>query len=171
MFEDRIAAGKLLAESLYPDKEEIDCVLAIPRGGVVVGKEIADKLQKPLGVVNAKKIPTPGQPELAVGAEVASDRGFGKTPDIKGKSVILTDDGIATGETVKAAIKYLEKLGAAKIILAVPVAPPEAVHTLSPLVAKIIVLETPGNLMAVGQVYRDFPQVSDSEVLRLLRKN
>lgn len=168
MFEDRIQAGNLLAHELSSLKEGFDVVLAIPRGGVVVGKVIADTFHKPLGVVNAKKIPTPGQPELAAGARIIVDRGFGKTPNVKGKSIVLIDDGIATGATVEAAIKYLKKKGAAKIILAVPVAPPEAVERLAELVDEIVVLETPDDLMAVGQFYRDFPQVTDEEVLQLL---
>lgn len=168
MFDSRIQAGNLLARELSPLKEGFDVVLSIPRGGVVIGKVISDVLKKPLGVVNAKKIPTPGQPELAAGARIITDRGFGKTPNVKGKNVVLTDDGIATGATVEAAIKYLKKKGAAKIILAIPVAPPESVERLAGLVDKIVVLETPDDLMAVGQYYRDFSQVSDKEVLELL---
>lgn len=168
MLESRVHAANLLAQKLSSLKDGFDIVLVIPRGGVVVGRVISDVFKKPLGVVNAKKIPTPGQPELAAGARIIADRGFGKTPNIKGKSVVLVDDGIATGATVKAAIKYLRKKGAARIILAVPVAPPEAVEALAPLVEKIIVLETPSDLFAVGQAYQDFPQVSDKEVLQLL---
>ena len=170
MFEDRIQAGDLLAQKLSSLKMPFSAVLAIPRGGVVVGRVIADRFQKPLGVVNAKKIPTPGQPELAAGAEIIKDRGFGTTPNVKNKNVTLVDDGIATGATVETAINYLKEKGAAKIILAVPVAPPEAVERLSKLVDRLVVLETPDDLMAVGQFYRDFPQVSDEEVLQLLHE-
>lgn len=177
MFANRTQAGQLLTQKIFSSEKELgrgfkpfDIVLAIPRGGVVVGRVIADELNLPLGVVNAKKIPTPGQPELAAGARVVADRGFGKTPEVRGKRVILTDDGIATGETVKAAIKYLKKKGAAKIMLAVPVAPPDTVVELAFLVDKIVVLETPSHFFAVGQAYQDFPQVSDREVLQLLKK-
>ena len=108
-------------------------------------------------------------PELAAGAEIINDRGFGKTPDVTGKNVVLVDDGIATGATVEAAIAYIKKKSAAKIILAVPVAPPEIIERLTRFVDNIVVLETPDDLMAVGQFYRDFPQVSDEEVLQLLQ--
>ena len=169
MFEDRTQAGELLAQKLSSLKDTFGIVLAIPRGGVVVGKVISDVFQKSLGVVNAKKIPTPGQPELAAGAEIINDRGFGKTPDVTGKNVVLVDDGIATGATVEAAIAYIKKKSAAKIILAVPVAPPEIIERLTRFVDNIVVLETPDDLMAVGQFYRDFSQVSDEEVLQLLQ--
>lgn len=171
MFENRVQAGELLAKKLSSLKTGFDIVLVIPRGGVVVGKVISDKFQKPLGVVYAKKIPTPGQPELASGAQILKATKFGITPNVKGKNVVLTDDGIATGATVEAAIKYLIKKGAAKIVLAVPVAPPESVERMTKLVDEVVVLEKPEDLMAVGQFYRDFPQVTDEEVLQLLRSN
>ena len=169
MFENRAQAGKLLARKLSSLKDAFGIVLAIPRGGVVLGRIISDAFQKPLGVVNAKKIPTLGQPELAAGAKIIKDRGFGKTPDVAGKNIVLVDDGIATGATVEAAIVYIKKKGAAKIILAVPVAPPESIERLTKLADKIVILETPEDLMAVGQFYRDFPQVTDEEVLQLLQ--
>lgn len=170
MFEDRVSAGRLLAERLSSLKKKFDVVLGIPRGGVVVAKEISKKFDKPLGVVNAKKIPTPGQPELASGARIVKDRGFGQTPNIKGKSVVLVDDGVATGATIKAAIKYLRKKKAVKIILAVPIAPPEVWQELEPLVEEVAILAIPENFASVGQFYLDFPQVEDEEVVQLLQK-
>lgn len=169
MFTNRTEAGILLVKKLQKYKSFKDgLVLAIPRGGVVIGKAVSDALGISLGVVYAKKIPTPGQPELAAGARIIRTKKFGKTPEVKGKSVILVDDGIATGETVKAAIKYLRKKKAKKIILAMPVAPKDTLKSLKRLVDEVIVLETPVYFGAVGEFYRDFPQVSDKEVLQCL---
>lgn len=169
MFANRTEAGILLVAKLqkYTGRKKV-LVLAIPRGGVVVGKVVSEALKVPFGVVYAKKIPTPGQPELAKGARIVRTSKFGKTPEVKGKEVILVDDGVATGETVKAAIKYLKNKKAKKIILAVPVAPKDTSKKLKKLVDKLIVLETPVFFSAVGEFYRDFPQVTDEEVIKLL---
>ena len=170
MFAERGEAGRLLAEKLlFLRPKQSLLVLAIPRGGVVIGKIIADTLKIPLGVIYAKKIPTPGQPELAAGARMVRTRKFGPTPEVRGKEVILTDDGIATGETVRAAIIYLKKKRAKKIILAVPVSPKDSLKKIKPLVDKAIVLQTPRFFSAVGEFYLKFPQVTDKEVLQLLQ--
>ena len=170
MFENRQEAGEALSQKLLKFKGIKDAVvLAIPRGGVVIGKIIADTLGMPLGMVYAKKIPTPGQPELAAGAYIDRSKKFGKTPDVKDKTVILTDDGIATGATIETAIKYLKKKRVGKITLAVPVAPRDTVKKLKHLVDKLIILETPAHFGAVGEFYRDFPQVTDEEVEQLVR--
>ncbi|MBI4157659.1 phosphoribosyltransferase, partial [Candidatus Woesebacteria bacterium] len=95
--------------------------------------------------------------------------GSGKEYDFKGKAVILTDDGIATGATAEAGIKYLKKAGVKEIILAVPVAPSDTVSRLGKLVSKTVVLESPRLFSAVGQFYREFPQVADAEVIQLLQ--
>ncbi len=168
MFTDRIEAGHLLAKELRKYQDRNVVVLAIPRGGVVVGRQIAKALRTPLGVIYAKKIPTPGQPELASGARLLREEKFGKTPTVSGKNVILVDDGIATGATVKAALKSLRQKKAKKIILAVPVAPKDVVDELTHLADEIIILETPSDFSAVGQFYRSFPQITDAEVLQLL---
>ena len=169
MFENRQEAGEILSQKLLKFKGIKNAlVLAIPRGGVVIGKAVSDALGIPLGVVYAKKIPTPGQPELAAGARIARTKKFGKTPDVKDKSVILVDDGIATGATIETAIKYLRKKKVGKITLAVPVAPKETVEKFKHLADKLIILETPIYFGAVGEFYRDFPQVSDEEVIQLL---
>ena len=170
MFKNRQEAGRFLSRKLLKFKSRKDAfVLAIPRGGVVIGKVVSDALQIPLGVVYAKKIPTPGQPELAAGARIVRTKKFGKTPEVKDKSVILVDDGIATGETTKAAIKYLKRKKARKIILAMPVAPKEIVEKLKCKVDKLVILAIPDYFGAVGEFYRDFPQVSDEEVVKLLK--
>lgn len=171
MFVDRQEAGVLVAKKLQKYKSRKNAlVLAIPRGGVVIGKILADELKVPLGVIYAKKIPTPGQPELAAGARIVRTSKFGKTPETKDKEVILTDDGIATGETVKAAIKYLKRKKAKRIILVIPVAPKDTFRKLKKMVDEVIILATPVFFSAVGEFYRDFPQVSDEEVLQLLQK-
>lgn len=90
--------------------------------------------------------------------------------EVSGKTVILVDDGIATGATTEAAILWLKARKAGKIILAVPVAPPEVTKKFKILVDKLVVLETPAFFGAVGQFYKDFPQVTDSEVIELLKK-
>lgn len=93
----------------------------------------------------------------------------GREPlSLMGKTAILVDDGIATGATTESAIRYVKSLNPAKVILAVPVSPPDTVDKLRPLVDEMVVLFTPANFMAVGQFYRDFPQTSDEEVVDLL---
>ncbi len=212
MFENRKEAGKRLAEKIlrYLEIKKLRgkiVVLAIPRGGVVIGKIISRVLNCPLDVLITRKIGAPGNPELAVGAvgplgirvvdwelakKVGADQNYLKAqienlkkeikereekfrkgkPELKiaGKNVILTDDGIATGATIEAAIAWLKSQKAKRIILAVPVAPPEVIEKLRPLVDGLIVLEEPEFFAAVGQFYYDFPQVSDEEVVKLLEK-
>ncbi len=207
MFKNREEAGIKLAERLrgLAVGSSNSIVLAIPRGGVVVGKVMAQSLACPLGILVVKKIGAPGNPELALGAmgpegtvvwnkEMMEQAGVtpqglsseiktaesklesyglkfsGKGLDLKGKNVILTDDGIATGATIEAAITWLKKQNPASIILAVPVAPPEVVDKFKNLVNELIVLEKPVFFQAVGQFYEDFPQVSDEEVIKLIGK-
>lgn len=94
----------------------------------------------------------------------------GREPlEIEGKTILLIDDGIATGSTVEVAIKYLKKVGAKKLILAVPLASRDAADRFRKLVHKSVFLETPDNFYAVGQFYKDFPQVMDEEVIQLLQ--
>lgn len=92
----------------------------------------------------------------------------GQVTDFKGKIVIMADDGIATGQTVIVAAKYIKRHGAAKVVVAAPVASPQAAEELSKIADEIVVLKQPENFMAVGQFYEDFPQVSDTEVKSLL---
>lgn len=189
MFENRREAGEILSQKLLKFKGiENALVLAIPRGGVVVGAEISRFLGLPLRALVVKKVPTLGQPELAAGAigpegifsgekdrqtwKIVKERieKFGRLKDLEGKNVILVDDGIATGATIETAIKYLKKKRVGKITLAVPVAPEETVEKLKRRVDKLIILETPTYFGAVGEFYRDFPQVSDEEVIQLLQR-
>lgn len=200
IFKDRKSAGILLANRLK--KIKADLVLGIPRGGVVVAKEVATSLNLPLDVVITRKIGAPNQPELALGAvdqdgkvvgasnlkiddEIAEIKrrenlyrhtrpGLAKL--IEGKTVILVDDGIATGATVLSAIKYLKRHGA-KVILAVPVASKEALEKVTSELAShpersegssIVILHIPDYFQAVGQFYQEFESVSDSEVVQYL---
>lgn len=202
MFENREDAGRLLAKRFKNLNGNL-IVLAIPRGGVVVGKILSQELGCPLDVLVVKKIGAPGNPELAVGAmgpdgkavwnedimkqlgltpermssemqnakyKIQDYKAKFKTPkfNLKAKIVILTDDGIATGATIEAAIAWIKTQSPAKIALAVPVAPPEVIENLKDLVDELVVLETPENFSAVGQFYRDFHPVTDEVVIKLI---
>ena len=207
-FENRQQAGRELAAALERYRGTDSVVLAIPRGGVVVGYEVANALDLELDVVVPRKIGAPDQPELAIGAvaswgdhdiildeqavrylsvsqsyierEVAGQlseiarrllayRGTSEPPKIEGRSVILVDDGIATGYTTRAAALALRNLKASQIILAIPVGPPDSLSAIRPYVDEIICLKTPYPFMAVGYWYQDFEQVADGEVIALLK--
>lgn len=207
IFEDRHEAGRLLAERLRFLKGKKDLiVLAIPRGGVVVGSEIARSLDVPLDVYITRKIGAPYNPELAIGA-IASDgtllldrslasrlgvseeyiqaqttrekeeierrlaqyRGGHPPLELKGKRVILVDDGIATGATIEATINALRKSEPEELILAVPVAPQETVERLKKRVDRLVCLHAPEVFWAVGAFYARFDQTSDEEVISLLK--
>jgi len=92
----------------------------------------------------------------------------GPRPDLTGRTVVLVDDGIATGATVVAALRILRQFGASRIVLAVPVAPPDSLHALAPLADEIVCPATPRHFSAVGQWYEDFTQVPDDDVRELL---
>ena len=208
MFNDRRDAGIQLVSMLkkYKDQEGV-LVLALPRGGVVTGYEIARYLNVPLDIVIVRKIGFPGQPELGIGAVsetgtvvlnqfIISTYGVSKDyieheisrqkeeisrrvklyrkgkglPDLEGKTIILVDDGVATGATIKAAITTLRKEKLTKLTVALPVAPPATADELKQMVDEFICIETPVDFMAVGAHYRDFTQVSDEEVVELLQK-
>lgn len=205
IFKDRSSAGKLLADKL--SHLGVDLVLGIPRGGVVVAKEVAEGLNLPLDLVITRKIGAPSQKELALGAvsadgqvvwdedllvnlrftsddlkeEVGKEleeikrreqvyRGGRPPLDVKNKSVILVDDGIATGATTLSAIRYLKSQGAKEIILASPVASPEIVGKLKKEVDKVVVLHQPEDLGAVGLFYQDFSSVDDHQVISIMDK-
>lgn len=150
MFTNREDAGRQLSSKLLAGHVSADLVVGIARGGVVISREIANRLGIPHGVLVVKKIGSPGNPELAVGATVPK----GQSLDTRGKTVILTDDGIATGETMRAAVLWVKRTGAKKIIVAVPVAPPDIQIPAD----EYIVLETPQEFGAVGEFYKNFPQ-------------
>lgn len=205
-FRDRQEAGRVLAGRLHQYAGRRDTVIAaIPRGGVVVGAEIAEALHLPLAVFLIRKLGAPGQEELAMGAITSGgmilmnrrivealaipenavqaavlretrelerrERLYtrGRTrPEFKGKTVIVVDDGIATGASIRLAMDALRKQGAGRIVLAVPVAPPEAVADLRQVADEVVCLAEPATFIAVGKWYEDFQQVTDEEVCRLL---
>lgn len=208
MFDDRKDAGKKLAARLRRLAGEKPIVFALPRGGVVVGFEIAKALKAPLDVVLVRKLGAPDQPELALGAVVEGEtpelvtnpeivaalglsasnlekgkhhllreiaerqrryRGGRKRTPATGRTVIVVDDGIATGATVRAALRVLRKEGPKQIILAVPVAPPETLERLAQDADDTLCLEAPPDFGAVGFYYADFRQTTDAEVIALLR--
>lgn len=204
-FDSRQTAGQQLAQALGRYRDEDTVVLALPRGGVVIGAEIAKELHAPLGLVLVVKIGHPTAPEYAIGA-VAEDRApvynekeaagldprwlqnaevsarqtirqrrgqyYGEDfiqPNIKDKIVIVADDGMATGLTMEAAVRFLTSGGARKVVVAVPVASTESIDLLEPLADEIIVLDQPENFLgAVGSHYNLFEQVDDQDVKTLL---
>jgi predicted phosphoribosyltransferase len=207
MFKDRRDAGIQLVERLshYKNKDNL-LVLALPRGGVVPGFEIAKALNAPLDVLIVRKIGFPGQPEFAIGAvsetgavsmnqsivnrhNVSGDyikeetarkkeeiarrvelyRGGRGIENLEGRTVILVDDGVATGATMKAGIAALKKEKIVKLVIALPVAPPSTAEELRHMVDEVICLETPEDFAAVGGYYLDFTQVTDEEVVALLK--
>ncbi len=209
MFKDRSDAGGQLAHRLkeYKDQKGV-LVLALPRGGVVTGYEIASYLNVPLDILIVRKIGFPGQPEFGIGAvsetgtvvlnesiistyDVPTDyvedgiskqkeeisrrvklyRKGKKLPDLQGKTVILVDDGVATGVTMKAAIVTLKEEKLNKLIVVLPVGPPNVADEIEQMVDEFICIETPVDFMAVGSYYRDFTQVSDEEVIELLQRS
>jgi len=198
----------LLAEalsSLRTKKEDV-VVLAIPRGGVLVGKEVADALGAPLDLIITRKIGAPGNPELAIGAvtqdgEVISDpelvgmlgvsdhyvneqaarqvdeisrrmrayRGDRPYPSLAGKTVVVVDDGVATGSTTRAALQSVKRRNAAVVILAVPVGPPDTIAKLAKIADRVVCLSTPEPFFAIGEFYSEFEQVGDDAVREILR--
>lgn len=208
MFRDRIDAGARLAERLgtYKNRDDV-IVLALPRGGVVTGYEIARLLNVPLDVFIVRKIGVPGREELAMGAvaetgavvlnddiigaaglpeevvrrateeqkQVIKNRislyrgGRGGLAGLENKVVLLVDDGVATGATMKAAIIALKEQKILKLVAALPVGPPETVAVLRTMVDECVCLEQPPLFMAVGVHYLNFTQVSDKEVMDLLK--
>ncbi|HDD42536.1 MAG: phosphoribosyltransferase [Thaumarchaeota archaeon] len=207
IFRDRLDAGERLAGLLSDYEGERTAVIAIPRGGVEVGYVVASKLSSPLEVTVPRKIGSPADPELAVGA-IAEDgtiyideevskmigirddwirieaerelqevkrrievyRGGKPLPSLKGYTILLVDDGIATGATIIATARFLRKLEPEKLVIAAPVAPPEAVPKLSREADDLRFVETPSPFFAIGQFYQDFSQLSDAQVLEYLSR-
>lgn len=209
MFRDRRDAGIQLADKLKGHKHSGEAiVLALPRGGVVTGFEIARVLDLPMDVLIVRKIGFPGQSEFGIGAvsetgtvvlnsaiisscgvedeyiqiEIARQkeeverririyRKGKRIPDLEGKKIILVDDGVATGATLKAAISALKKEKIKGLIAAIPVSPPETAEELKGMVDEFICLNTPADFMAVGNYYDDFQQVPDQTVVEMLEKS
>jgi putative phosphoribosyl transferase len=206
VFKNRAEAGKLLAEKLeeYRNKETI--IFGLPRGGVVIGAEIASQLNSPLEVIIARKIGHPAQPEFGIAAvtedgHLIENEKYAATVDenwyrgeierqttaalhrqtlyspalpevsTEGKIAILTDDGIATGLTTKAALIDLRERKPKKLLLAVPVAPTEVASEISLLVDEEVIINKDSDFLgAVGAYYEEFPQITDEEVIDLLKR-
>lgn len=208
-FRDRFDAGRHLAEVLSrADLQGLEAtVAALPRGGVPVAFEVAERLGAPLDVLVVRKLGVPFQPELAMGAigeggvrvensDVLRSAGLGPKDledaerrerpelerraalyregrsqvDVHGRCAIVVDDGIATGSTMRAACRVLRAIGAARIVVAVPVASRMAVTDLRGECDELVCLEIPDPFFAVGEWYRDFSQTGDDEVVDLLRR-
>ena len=207
-FPNRTEAGRLLAEKLvkYAGRDDV-IVLGLPRGGVPVAFEVAQRLGAPLDVFIVRKLGVPGFEELAAGAiasggvrvlnedvtraiphademiEAVTVRETAELerreqiyregrppPELRGRIVILVDDGLATGATMRAAVKALRQGGAAKIVVAVPVGPPDTCREIQEEADETICLSTPVFFQAVGQYYEDFSQTSDDDVRELLTR-
>lgn len=205
IFADREEAGKKLAKKLQAYKDKNAVVYTLPRGGVVVGYEIAKKLHLPLEIVVTRKIGRQNSPEYAIAAiaedghtvlnerevqradpkwfeeakkqelEEAKRRrevyGGSAEYNVKGKTVLLVDDGVATGLSMQMAIEELRHHGAKNIVLAVPVILGSPSKVISPMVEKVIALETPGDAYAVSTYYKHFTAVEDNEVISLLKNS
>lgn len=207
MFRDRRDAGQRLAGVLKGRRFHDPLVLAIPRGGVPIGTELARELGAELDVVLARKLRAPEQPEVALGAiaengvaylnpdlgEDRSDleawltqerlyqsaeiarrktliRSIKPPASLRGRSVIVTDDGIATGSTMLAALQVARAQMPRELIVAVPVASPDRLEQVRRYCDEVVCLLAPEWLHAIGPFYRDFHQVSDQEVLEALRE-
>jgi putative phosphoribosyl transferase len=207
-FPNRTEAGRQLAEKLikYAGRADV-IVLGLPRGGVPVAFEVAQRLGVPLDVFLVRKLGVPGFEELAVGAiasggvrvlnedvmraipnvdeviesvtarETAelerreqSYRDGRPAPELRDRVVILVDDGLATGATMRAAVKALRQRGVAKIVVAVPVGPPDTCREFEDEADETICASAPEFFQAVGQYYEDFSQTSDEEVRELLAR-
>ena len=208
IFDDRMQAGKLLAERLdeYAGRTDV-IVLALPRGGVPVGFEVAQALDVPLDILLVRKLGVPGHEEYAMGAIASggmrvvnqdavdmlgiSDatldaatqhemqeitrreklyRGDKPPPDLHGRTVIVVDDGLATGSTMLAAVRALRDSAAARVVVAVPVGAVETCERLRSEADEVICLRMPEPFRAVGLWYREFPQLADQEVIDLLAR-
>jgi putative phosphoribosyl transferase len=207
-FHDRYEAGRRLAGELhaYAGRDDV-IVVALPRGGVPVGYEVALALGLPLEVMQVRKLGVPGHEELAMGAiasggvrivseNVVEALGIPERviatvaaaevqelerrervyregrlfPEMRGRTVILVDDGLATGSTMRAAVAALRSLGAARLVAAVPVAPKESCDAMREVVDEVVCASVPERFQAVGEWYDDFSQISDQEVSELLRR-
>ena len=205
-FADRREADRELASAVKALAPSDPVVLALPRGGVPVGYEVAKALGAPLDIIMVRKIGAPGHEEYGIGAvvdgsaaQIVIDREMarmvGATPDyierqaareleeierrraiyrpgppeaLAGRTVVVVDDGIATGGTVSAALKALAGASPARIVLAVPLAPRDILPSLRERCDDVICLASPEPFYAVGAHYRDFGQTTDEEVIRFL---
>jgi len=205
-FRDRPQAGQLLSKKLagYANREDV-IVLALPRGGVPVAREIARSLRAPLDVFLVRKLGVPGQEELAMGAIASGGvrilnqdivqtmgipahvidsvtatevqelarrerlyRGDRPAPDVMSRTVILVDDGLATGATMRAAVAALRRMKPRRIVIAVPIAAVPTRQEFAREVDEIVCLHTPEPFFSVGFWYDDFSQTTDEDIREML---
>lgn len=206
-FSNREDAGRQLADLVEGQVGPGAIVLALPRGGVPVAAEVAQRLQAPLDVLLVRKLGVPGHEELAMGAIASGGvrvfnedllaqlgidpaemeqvrqaeqqelqrrerlyRGDRPLPELEGREVVLVDDGLATGASMRAALMALRQYRPRRIIVAVPVAPPETVAELEGEVDQVVCLLAPEVFYGVGAWYDDFTQTTDEEVRALLQR-
>jgi len=207
LFKNRLDAGRQLTNKLSKYKGKDVIVLAIPRGGIIVGNEIAKAIDAKLDIIVPRKIGSPEDPEFAIGA-VAPDgstsleedvvrsygisenyiknkvkeeiqeikrrmntyRGNKPFPKLKNKIVILVDDGVATGNTMIASVKFIKKQKPKKIVIAVPIAPSDFINKVSSMVNEVISLKPLEPYYAISMHYISFEQTTDEEVIETLKK-
>lgn len=208
-FRDRGQAGRELGEHLHVLQEKgilpDPVVLALPRGGVAVAREVARALEAPLDVLVVRKIGAPFQEEFGIGAIAGDDpplfdkrsldrlglsesdladvverernelrrreeryRQGRPAPQLRGRTVILVDDGLATGSTARAALRAVRRQAPERVILAVPVASPRGADSMREEADDVVCLYRPSSFMAVGEWYEDFAQLTDDDVLEAL---
>jgi putative phosphoribosyl transferase len=205
MFRNRKDAGEKLAEALEKYRAENPIILAIPRGGVEVGLQVAKRLNADFSLIISRKLPFPDNPEAGFGAIAENGstfilenahywlagetierikeqqiseidrrikilRGGNSLPEIADRTVILIDDGIAMGSTMRASIELCKNRKARKVVVAVPVAGKDVADEIRKKVDELVVLEIPAYFRAVAEAYERWYDVSDEEVLDILRK-
>jgi putative phosphoribosyl transferase len=211
MLRDRDEAGRLLADRLGSYRRDPQAlILALPRGGVVVGAAISAALHVPLDVFLVRKLGAPGNPEYALGAVTETGtvylnpqagevlncpttssryleqvilaeqaeigrrqvlyRGGKPLPSLSGRTILLVDDGIATGATFLASVQALRSLSVQRLVAAIPVGPPETLREVGRLVDELVWLLAPEPFFAVGSHYENFAQVEDERVLACLQR-
>jgi putative phosphoribosyl transferase len=207
MFQDRVDAGRRLAEKLEPYRSAQTIVLAVPRGGVPVGMEVASRLHAPFDIVVTRKIPIPHNPEAGYGA-VAEDgtvflnepllnqlglsqhqieyqanqvlaeimrrrdlyRGKLARPSLAGKTVIVVDDGLASGFTMVAAVRSVQRQKAARIVVGSPVASDSAYELIKPICdALVCIMVSHSYPFAVASFYGHWYDLTDEEVRKYLQ--
>ena len=203
IFNDRVDAAEKLAKKLEWLRGEDPIILAIPRGGVIIGDVIAKALGAKLDIIVSRKVGAPYNPELAIGA-VMHDGSFFPNTDIieamnvpkkyieqqvaselkeinrrlvkfrgtkeyrlEGKTVVLVDDGIATGATIFVTLQWLKRQNPKRLVVAIPVGPKDTIEKLS-RVAEVVVLDSPSFFNAVGEYYDTFEQVDDYRVIEIM---
>jgi len=210
LFKDRRQAGSLLADKLLPFAAANPIVYALPRGGLPIAEEVAQRLKAPLDLILVRKLGAPEHGELAIGAivdgaapstilhqdiiaELAVPKDYiDKTkktalveierrrklymkdrPAISpvNRTVIIVDDGLATGATMEAAVAAMRKANAGRIIVAIPVAPQDTLKKLQKTADEVIALETPYPFWSVGGWYQSFPQLTDGDVVEALERS